>query len=99
MKVHVRVTKTDIKKGIPESPTDCPIARALLRRHPQRFVEVSYNGEVALSESGFSWKKSDYLRTSLPLEARQFIENFDCGRDVQPFTFDLTFKPPKYLET
>lgn len=87
MKVHVRVTKTDIKEGVPESTSYCPIARALERRHPRRTAEVGINGdEVYIYEAARA-----YIAT-LPLEACDFIHAFDAGELVEPFAFDMDFE-------
>ena len=91
MKVHVRVTKADIKKGWPDEGDACPIARALKRRHPSREVEVGYE------EFALLWNRDEDpfgdrpLYAVLPPEAGQFIKAFDAGLPVEPIEFDLEF--------
>jgi hypothetical protein len=83
MKVKVKVTAGDIKRGIPEDECKCPIARALKRTFKTRDVEVhAFKCYV------------DGRIYDLPSFARTFIYRFDMGdRDVagQPFEFELPY--------
>lgn len=77
---HVIVTKEDIKNGVPRSGRSCPIALALRRK-----VEPT-EGAVMVSSTVATIGTSNYR---LPYEATNFVINFDSGKPVQPFEFDL----------
>lgn len=80
-KVHIYVTKSDIKKGAQKSAYSCPVARSLFRRG-FKSVQVRYTtadievgGRAALLE--------------LPESAKIFIKKFDAGQRVKPFRATL----------
>ncbi len=75
------VTKSDIKRGVQNIPTCCPIALAMKRRFPRRsvFVRRYY---VKLSNRIYS----------LPASAVNFVNKFDHDRRVRPFRFTLPIK-------
>ena len=77
MVVTVKVTQFDIDHGVRSSVSSCPIAHALHHDYP--FARV-YG----------SWVTLDYKHEAdLPPEAIQFIDMFDEGATVEPFTFIL----------
>jgi hypothetical protein len=80
-KVAVEVTSGGIKLGVKESAGKCPIARALKYL---KFGKVGIDGEFA----DFTYKGVKY-NAALPKAAQKFIERFDEGRTVKPFTFSL----------
>lgn len=82
--MRISVTKADIAKGDPDDYLSCPIALALKRKATK--VRV---GSVT---ADFKWKGRKYLDIYLPSEAVRFIEQFDSGESVKPFTFDLSIK-------
>lgn len=82
--MKISVTKADITKGEPDDCLSCPIALALKRKVT--------NVEVDSDNIDFKWKGKKYCNIRLPLEAVDFIEQFDCGEQVKPFTFTLLLK-------
>lgn len=76
MKIHV--TREDIDLGERGSCLSCPIALAVKRQADIASVRV----EVASIRVGSA-------KAILPDEARRFVDHFDYGRDVHPFSFDL----------
>jgi len=77
--VTVKVTTEDIENGMKESCFHCPVARACGRA-----------GIVKPAVRKYAvWHGSDRTRTELPASAQQFIEDFDNGEPVVPFSFDL----------
>lgn len=76
--VKVDVTADDISRGERNNTFNCPIAMALKRlgvEHP--IVNRGYWFD--------SW--AVLYPSRLPVEARRFIEAFDQGRPVEPFSF------------
>lgn len=85
--MKIRVTKKDIKNGVRESFTQCPIAKAV-RRAGVCFYQIN-KGAVILhgettSEGGHKIK--------LPASAKRFIGRFDTRNEVKPFMFNLKIK-------
>lgn len=86
MKVKVTVTKKHIedarkKRSISLITRNCPIARAI------RAAMKSNRWEVGLSSA---WTKGGKLYTDLPAVAQRFVQNFDSGNVVKPFSFTLS---------
>lgn len=82
--MKIEVTASDIKNGERESPSRCPIARAL-KRSTRHYWLVHEDGVRMLCEeqngSGFeAW---------LPKKADTFVRRFDEGWKVRPFSFHL----------
>ncbi len=75
MRIHVNYR--DIDDGEPGSPHRCPIALALKRKLKTTNVRVTGGALI------------DGHRFSLPAKARDFISDFDEGRDVEPLVFNL----------
>lgn len=81
-RVRINVTKQDIKRGVPHEPDSCPIARAAKRSFGRKaYVEVM--SSVAVLKRGGE-EEVNYRYTE---KAGQFIENFDNGNHVEPFSF------------
>lgn len=79
-RVKITVTKKDIQMGLPSDSCLCPIARAV-RRVLGRGVRVwRYGVYRRLSEDDFA---------EFPERVTQFIDRFDDGKPVKPFTFTL----------
>jgi len=72
--LQIRVTRDDIRKGIPENVHMCPIARAVRRAGRER---VTVDDCIATRTKNFE----------LPDVAQRFMRSFDWGRPVKPFTF------------
>lgn len=83
-RIKVQVTAEDIKDGLPHRCSQCPIALAIKRGHNINDVQVAPFGHTELlfaTVNGHS--------RPLPPGAAQFVRDFDAGRDVSPFEFDL----------
>lgn len=76
----IEVTEDDIKRGNQYSCYTCPIALAVCRLFPDANVQVSSYRITVETGDGFEY-------FYLPREAKNFIQNFDGGRSVQPFSF------------
>jgi len=83
--ITVRVTKDDIKNGKREDPKSCPIARAVRRRLGHRFVRAAH-GFLAVKDG-----RGAMLYYDAPSSYRDFIDRFDGGKFVRPFTVEFTF--------
>lgn len=78
MRINVEVTAEDIKRGIKVDCLNCPIALAL-DRCGQPDASVS-DSDVEID--------GRFIR--MPLDARRFVQDFDDGKPVEPFAFELT---------
>jgi len=77
LKIDVR--KTNIRKGIRSTPKLCPIALAGRRvSHKEVVVDGTYLSLTCGDEE---------LSYTLPKKARRFVDRFDAGKPVKPFTF------------
>lgn len=80
--IEVSVTETRIAKGRPGCEYACPIALALrgagFRKAEVDDYNVWFDGMLDSGRTGF-----------LPSPARRFVERFDLGKSVRPFTFKL----------
>jgi hypothetical protein len=76
--MKVEVKQEHIDKGVPSNGCECPIALALGEMFPDAQVLVC-DGRI---EVGFEV-------AAPPQEAKEFINDFDDGEPVAPFSFDL----------
>jgi len=75
MKIHV--TEKHIKKGVGFNPWKCPTAKAI--------QEATGRKPTVTSE----WYGFNNEELSLPKKVTKFIDNFDRGKKVKPFSFVL----------
>lgn len=80
--MRVEVSQEDIDNGVPGRPYSCAVALAV-RRADGGWVSFVGSSEVRLR---------DHAWCSLPEHVQQFIIDFDHGRRVEPFAFDLKCK-------
>lgn len=93
LKLTIRVTQADIKKGCRRNPDNCPISRAA-----QRALEKAL-GKTAIDFFGFYASTAEvitFMATALDLsfdvhmdeseqnKIAEFIEEFDCEMEVKP---------------
>ena len=98
MRLTVRVERRHIDKGKPVRCRLCPIALALNEQHPrgERPLWATDTEDVFLLTWDPARQRFDDAdpsadaRFSVPIEARKWASDFDAGRPVQPFTFELT---------
>lgn len=74
----IRVTQKDIDKGCVADGGNCPVARALKRVFHTYKVGV-YGSEIGIRNRVFR----------VPTVARKFINAFDSGTVVHPFSFKM----------
>jgi GH35 family endo-1,4-beta-xylanase len=74
----VRVTRECIRKGKPDSENMCPIARAIRPLVNKKAVKV-YGMDAYIGDYSYE----------LPDEAAQFVDDFDSGLAVKPFSFKI----------
>lgn len=91
--VSVRVTSDDIASGKRKDACHCPVALALKRAYPESEIFAGDDGELYTYQA----PAAPRVRVaSLPPVANRFIEEFDDGYAVQPFSFTLDI-PDQYL--
>jgi hypothetical protein len=80
----VSVTKDNISNGLTCDSASCPIALALLEKYNECLplvdtheISVRLNNKVYVAKT--------------PKEAIEFIDNFDVGNPVEPFSITLEF--------
>jgi hypothetical protein len=80
--ITVRVTASDLRRGLASDPLRCPVARALRRATGLRWAAC--RDRLVIEEPG-GWDRA------LPAsdEAEQFMRDYDNCREVGPFTFTL----------
>lgn len=84
MRLHVNVTQRDIDSGKRYVSHACPIARAIGRHNAISAVAVDVNTLTVYTPRDYA----EHLIT-LPSVAFYFRHDFDNGRPVAPFAFDL----------
>lgn len=76
----IKVTKKHIREGKRGFCRQCPVALALMNATNYKRVFVS----------SYSWQLGSGKQSgTLPQRAQNFIEDFDGGKNVKPFSFDL----------
>lgn len=75
----VKVTADDIEKGERGNPCFCPIAQAVRRELDLQVPHLTEVGELCMIVRSATFR--------LPDTARKFVDDFDSGRDVEPFEF------------
>lgn len=73
----IEVTQEDIAKGISRSTCACPVALAVSRHLGLNWVSF----ETVTTLNGTKYR--------LPSKAIEFVQFFDVGREVKPFSFQL----------
>ena len=84
MKIKVKVTKTDIKRGIRESPTSCPVARAIDRAAGRPCALVGHTEINIVCSDAFGRQ-----RIEIPNSVKKWIHRFDLDKVCLPFNFML----------
>lgn len=83
MTTQITVTQEDITNGFPGSYTSCPVALALRRVFPEEGVDVDSDSLIIGDRE---------VETSEAVGG--FMEEFDEGSPVEPFTFTLELPEP-----
>lgn len=79
MKTKINVTHEDILKGKPGNACFCPLALACFR---------GFGANVTIAVNKV-WDASGDFVADLPAEAIQFYADFDLGKPVRAFEFEL----------
>lgn len=82
----ITVTQEDILNGEAGTNQPCPIALAVKRALPGYAVDVGTTYITLWTVDSSVYRSS---RVVLLLECRAFIDRFDAGRSVAPFSFRL----------
>ena len=80
------VTQTDIDLALKNSSCNCPIAKSMQRRFPNKAVEVFHR---FLTLGDFSSSIIQKTCWNIPPRAKNFINQFDIGKKVKPFHFTI----------
>lgn len=79
----IKVTEQDIERGSRVFSDHCPVALAINRatgRHA-----IVYHHAIKIGELS-------RIEYPVPDKVREFIQDFDSGKEVQPFEFDLELR-------
>jgi len=94
--MRITVTADDISRGIPTNFFACPMALAI-SRVTKKSVGVAWGirDEGASVCSGSTWypmlfRDGKWTFINLPMEAMNWINDYDRRLPVQPIEFDLT---------
>ena len=79
--MKITVTKRDIRLGRKHNCEGCPIARSIRRATGDRTIQVGCDNIFLANEK--------YVSIPLPLKVKKFIEAFDEGEAVKPFSFTM----------
>lgn len=77
----ISVTARDIERGDPLNSLQCPIALACKRTFKRKAEVDGFTAEVKM--------KNKTKVFELPEKAQNFVDDFDAGRTVKPFSFTL----------
>lgn len=90
MRIKIDVTQEDIDSGLRGSCHDCPVARAILGVLAPLNVVLVGTTYISLEKPGCRWTGRSTKKIS------KFIQQFDSGILVKPFSFSLNI-PEKFL--
>ncbi len=87
-KIKISVTQEDIDHGTASDCATCPVALALKRtlKGNEVIVEEVYAGVNYLY---FFYKKRMVYLCNTPRIVNKFMNDFDMGREVSPFDFEV----------
>jgi len=91
--LKINVTAEDIRAGVSGESDACPIARAALRALTEagEYVNVSaVRAALHVQHLDATGKTRDWRCFGLPPEAAAFVDAFDAGSPVEPFTFEVS---------
>ncbi len=87
MKFTIEIKQSDIDDGEEGSCDNCPAAKAVKR-------SLCRNVCVTRTDIWKQTSRSEPIESlcRLPAEAQKFIGDFDAGRHVNPFSFEIEIK-------
>lgn len=83
--MSVKVTREDIRHGVPDSPASCPVALAIARAQGGG-VATLYHSDILSTRGVFD----------TPERVAVWMSDFDYGNPVRPFTFTLKKRLESY---
>ena len=87
--IKINVTQEDIDKGIQGSCVNCPTGLALQRTFPSsNYIHV----DTVDIEYGINPESDEFKSVETPQEVIDFIDDFDNGKPVKPFFFELELR-------
>jgi hypothetical protein len=86
----ISVTAEHIARGEPDSCRFCPVALAINGAFPDAGLIAVDGDHVALCDGPSL--SNNWIELDMPDPARRFIEAFDQGGHVEPFTFELDYQ-------
>lgn len=95
VKTKIAVTADHIKRGVAREYCGCPIALAINEK-------IEKSGYIAIVANRVRFKhtiihdKEILFSETIPRVASDFIGNFDSGRPVEPFEFEVDL-PEEFL--
>lgn len=98
--IVVSVYRDDIKSGVPNSCTSCPVALATARAFGHRFRKYTVDVMVGSAEIDLSLRVPEhpestrYFTVAIPEGVQDWIERFDKHGDAVPIKFALTYELP-----
>lgn len=90
MKTTFTVTHNHIRNGVPRECAECPVALSVSEKS-SAFRSVGQDG-ITFWDS----KANDYQEYPVPDSVRMFIQDYDEGKDVAEFSFELDI-PEEFL--
>lgn len=88
--MRITVTQEDIDRGVRANPWWCPIAAAIRRT---LYPDTVCCGPVRITDKGYVSVTGDIRLHDRLIGAEgqigQFLSDFDSGKDVYPFSFEL----------
>ncbi|MCI0665883.1 MAG: hypothetical protein L0220_32915 [Acidobacteria bacterium] len=88
--MQINVTEAIISAGLPSDNRHCPIALAI-----NRVLDQDYRAHIGRIICIQAWNRKVVFAIPIPDIALRFIDAFDNGEYVSPFTFDLDI--PEFL--
>lgn len=87
--MRVKITAEHIAAGKRDNVLECPIAVALNGLSLSFSKRLSFSNWSVMKRAAYMWHGESYFRVSLPENACNWIRDYDAGREVAPFEFDL----------
>lgn len=84
----IRVTADHIRRGKMGDIFGCPIALALCEQGGYEPGDLHVGGSQAIAPAG-----DQDVTADLPSEAVEFVYMFDGGDEVEPFEFEVEWRP------
>ena len=84
-RIKIQVTEQDINRGRKHSTANCPIAKAIRRQVKEK--QTASSGANVISVTPEHIRFGDYVDKTVSRSAKRFMNKFDRGGEVRPFSF------------